>query len=352
MTFDFMMGQLLVCMGVLTILIIAIVSRTDHEPRQDLLLCAAVLLQGSVALRFVSWSYAHASSTVQVHAIEACALGLAAGAIVPITASIFLQGRTWNFNINWRYALITIAPMWLAGLFGAATGSTGFLISALTMSLLVAYFLYLREIEARLERDAKRIEHQRAVLLQEQMRPHFLFNSLAAIHELCDSDPDLAASGIENLAGYLRGNLDALAESQLIPFATELEHIRQYVALEHLNPSNDFEVIYDLQEMDFLVPALSIQPLVENAVVHGVRAQEDGMVVVSTDLQGEAVRVVVEDNGPGFATDMPEQQQKRTSRGLANVRQRLASQGNGSLHVNSSPEGTRMVVLLPQGRQS
>ena len=154
--------------------------------------------------------------------------------------------------------------------------------------------------EAELLQRASDLEHRQAVLLQEQIRPHFLFNVLSTLRELCETDPTLAAAGMDNLSGYLRENIDALSERELLPFEQELDYIRHYVALEKLRPSGDFQAYYDLAVLDFAIPALSIQPLVENAIRHGVRGLAGGEVVLSTEQRGDMIRVIVEDNGPGF----------------------------------------------------
>ena len=155
-----------------------------------------------------------------------------------------------------------------------------------------------------------------------------------------------------SLSDYLRQNIDALSSDKPIPFKREMEHIRAYVTLEKLRAPGEFEVVFDLQEIDFTLPALSIQPLVENAILHGVRELDgNGLVIVSTERQGDYIRVIVEDNGHGFPKGISNRQKERLSHGLENVRTRLNTQCGGSLHINSKESGARMVVLLPQKRR-
>ena len=123
------------------------------------------------------------------------------------------------------------------------------------------------------------------------------------------------------------------------------------MALEKMNPANCFEVAYDLQIIDFTLPALSVQPLVENAIRHGVRdLGEDGVVFIITERRGDMIRIVVEDNGPGFPAGATEQQKAHISHGLENVRMRLETQCGGSLHIHSDGNGTRLIVLIPKER--
>lgn len=172
--------------------------------------------------------------------------------------------------------------------------------------------------------------------------------AIPTLRELCETDPALAASGMDNLSGYLRENIDALSERELIPFEQKLEYIRHYVALEKLRPSGDFQVYYDLAMLDFAVPALSIQPLVENAIRHGVRGIPDGEVVLSTEQRGDMIRVIVEDNGPGFPKNMSRIKRERSAHAMENVSRRLESQCGGTLYPRDGENGARMVALLPK----
>ena len=240
-------------------------------------------------------------------------------------------------------------PVWLAGLYLVITRDSSMFYSAMTLSLLIVLLFYQRELEETLKKRAEEIERHQAAVFQWQMQPHFIFNSLSAIRTLIETEPELASFGLENLAGYLRKNIDALTMETLIPFERELEHIEQYVALEKMNPSNRFDVIYDLRIIDFSLPALTVQPLVENAIRHGVRSLgQDGMVFVTTERHGKMIRVIVEDNGPGFPKNITEQQKQRVSHGLESVRMRLKSQCGGSLHIRRDENGTRLIVLIPK----
>ena len=131
-----------------------------------------------------------------------------------------------------------------------------------------------------------------------------------------------------------------------------MEHIQAYVTLEKLRAPGNFEVVFDLREVDFNIPALSIQPLVENAILHGVRELDSaGLVIISTERQGDYIRVIVEDNGHGFPKGVLERQKKRLNHGLENARIRLKTQCGGSLHINSDENGVRAVLLLPQNQK-
>ena len=219
-----------------------------------------------------------------------------------------------------------------------------------------SYAVSLQIVQNNLFRQTERVIHQReeklsvdqTKLLTEQMRPHFIFNSLMAIQELCYTDPEVAAESIENLSGYLRGNINALTADELIPFETELRHIEEYVFLEHQDPQRQFEVIYNLAVTDFNIPALSVQPIVENAIKHGALSRRDGKgcVWIETEEVGEFVRVIVRDNGIGQVAKT-DKQKKHEGVGLKNVKTRLEAQCGGTFNLELSESGSRAVILVP-----
>lgn len=185
-------------------------------------------------------------------------------------------------------------------------------------------------------------------LLMGQIQPHFIFNSLLAIQELCAENPKKAERAVQDFAIYLRGNLDAMTSTHMIPFDRELEHIRHYLSLEQADPSETFRVEYDLSVQDFYVPPLSVQPVVENAVRHGMAMRESGGVIsIATREDARAYFVIVKDNGHGFDSATREQM-KRKSIGLENVRMRLAAQCDGSLEIDSGERGTVVNIRIPK----
>lgn len=167
----------------------------------------------------------------------------------------------------------------------------------------VALFSYARSQIVQAERahrmEAELLQSRIAVMLS-QIQLHFLFNALNTIEYLCEEDPPVAARATNDFARYLRGNMDSLMGSQMVSFRNELEHLAHYVAIEQLRyPS--IKVEYDVRADDFLVPSLSVQPLVENAIKHGAsRRAGEGVVKVSSWREGRSFVVRVTDNGPGF----------------------------------------------------
>ena len=204
---------------------------------------------------------------------------------------------------------------------------------------------FVREHEQALQAE------QRIQIMMTQIQPHFLYNSLTVIQELCRSDPAQAEAATVQFANYLRGNMDALQTNTPIPFGQELEHTRQYLALEEMRFEDKLTVRYDIQCESFLLPNLTLQPIVENAVRHGVRGNADGRgeVVIATRETPDCYEITVKDNGPGFDPEKQPKDQGSSHVGIQNVRQRLAQMCGGELKIESIPgAGTCVTIALPK----
>lgn len=207
-------------------------------------------------------------------------------------------------------------------------------------------------VQSRLESDLAEARAEaaesRVRLLSGQINRHFVFNSLTAIKELVAEDPALAEATIQDFSDYLRSHLDVLADTRLVPFSDELEHVRHYVALEQADCVNPLEVRYELGTTDFEVPPLTVQPLVENAIRHGIRTRaEGGTVVISTAERPDAIEVRVSDDGHGMSSATARQDERKRI-GVANVRERIARQCGGGLEIESMPTGTVAILTIPR----
>lgn len=219
---------------------------------------------------------------------------------------------------------------------------------AITLSLLLIYGKFYLDAERKLMQKDVELADSKVKLLMGQIQPHFIFNSLQAIQELCVENPEQAERSVHDFSKYLRGNLDALSCTHLIPFEKELSHIQAYIALEKADPARNFEVIYDFETTAFTVPALSVQPMVENAVRHGLATRtQDGKVILQTRENGKEYIVRVIDNGKGFS-GITQKQKERQQVGLNNVRVRLAAQCKGHLGIDSSESGVVVTIHIPK----
>lgn len=199
-----------------------------------------------------------------------------------------------------------------------------------------------------LEKEMELTESRIAIEIS-QIQPHFLYNSLSAIENLCDVDVEKAKAAINDFAHYLRGNLASLGQRKLICFEDELEHVQTYVGLEKLRFGERLKVVYHVETEDFQLPPLTVQPIVENAIRHGITKKKDGgTVTVSVREQADAICILVEDDGVGFDPGK-RKQDGREHIGIDNVRARLASLCNGKLEICSSPGvGTTATITMPK----
>ena len=194
-------------------------------------------------------------------------------------------------------------------------------------------------------RQQREIAHQRSSVMVLQMRPHFIYNTMMGIYYLCDQDPAKAKQVTLDFTSYLRKNFTAIASEEMIPFNDELEHTRAYLAVEQAQFEDSLFVSFDTPHTMFRVPPLTLQPIVENAVKHGMNESCDpihiSVVTRQTDLSSE---IIVNDDGPGFKpTDDDE-----PHIALNNIRQRLELMCGGTLEVAPREGGgTSVKVTIP-----
>lgn len=219
---------------------------------------------------------------------------------------------------------------------------------SVTISMLLLEVMRQQNKQRIMMQQELELSDSKVKLLMGQIQPHFIFNSLLAIQELCTEDPKKAEGAVQDFAVYLRSNLDAMGSTRMIPFTKELEHIRHYLSLEQADPNETFQVEYDLAVQDFCVPPLSVQPIVENAVRHGMAMRDSGGVItIATREDARSYSIIVKDNGYGFDSATQEQMERK-SVGLDNVRMRLAAQCNGSLEIDSGEIGTIVKIRIPK----
>lgn len=228
---------------------------------------------------------------------------------------------------------------------------------ATTVSLVLVYTLIhveQAEREANIEKELAQKElalsESNNSLVLSQIQPHFLYNALTSIYRLCDVKPEAAKEAVSNFSKYLRGNLDSIKQTKMISFADELKHLQAYLSLEKIRYDDYLDIKYDIKTTEFFIPPLTVQPLVENAVNHGISdLPVGGLVTISTEEKRDYYEIRVSDNGVGFDPEtVPED--GRSHLGIMNVRSRLNIMCHGTLDIKSAPgDGTVAIIQIPKG---
>lgn len=202
-----------------------------------------------------------------------------------------------------------------------------------------------------LRQKQSELKEARVNLMISQMQPHFVSNTLGMIRHLYRRSPGAAENAMNAFISYLQMNFSELNSQTPIPAAREVEHIRLFTQLEQLRWP-DMAVEFDIQTTDFRLPAMTLQPLVENAIRHGLMPLKTGGVVrISMRENEESYVAIVADNGVGFDPEHPEPKKPdhRAHIGLPNIRDRLQAMCGGSLEIDSTiGRGTVATVRIPK----
>ena len=207
-----------------------------------------------------------------------------------------------------------------------------------------------QRIEAEKQAMELKLQESQISIMLSQIQPHFLYNTLNSIYQLCETNPMRARSMVNFFAEYLRNNLSTLEDPGLVSFETELAHIKTYLEIEKIRFEDTLEIEYDIKCNDFYLPVLTVQPIVENAVKHGTsKKRGGGKVVISTEEDTKNYIIKVSDTGCGFDPSVSKNDGK-SHIGIKNVRQRLSHMCQGSLTIESEINvGTLATIRIPKG---
>ena len=219
---------------------------------------------------------------------------------------------------------------------------------ACTLAILLMFMLFYWEMAKNLVENERELMQSQMSLAISQIQPHFLYNTLSTIAELCRKDSAMAEEVTNRFALYLRGNLEHMGDSFPVEFSKELKHVQTYLWIEKIRFQEELQVVYDIQTEDFIIPALTVQPLVENAVKHGMMGSENVCTItIRTKCVERGYQVIIEDDGCGFD---PEQVKNdgRKHIGIESVRNRLRFMVGGILTVRSViGKGTTVIIEIP-----
>ena len=260
--------------------------------------------------------------------------------------AVTLYNKSIKFREKVAFALYCVLPLLsiiIQNIF------KGYAIAYATIIISVEILFFFVNVQKNIElahEEEKNKEAQIKIMLS-QIQPHFIYNSLSAISTLITIDPEKAQRSLDEFTDYLRRNLSSLTETKLIPFKDELRHIKTYIELEKMRFSDRIHVVYDIGTTNFNVPPLTIQPLVENAIKHGIlKKLEGGTVTITTYETDSAYVVEIKDNGIGF--DISEIDfSENVHFGLKNISYRIKQMCNADLVIASKIDiGTKITVTL------
>ena len=211
-------------------------------------------------------------------------------------------------------------------------------------ALIMLWIIALEQVEKQIA-QANEISKQRASIIVLQMRPHFIYNTMMSIYYLCKQNPDKAQQVTLEFTDYLRSNFTAIAGENAIPFTDELKHTQAYLSVEQAQHEDSLFVKFDTPHTMFRVPPLTLQPLVENAVKHGMDPDGNPLnISVTTRQTPSGSEIIVEDDGPGFSST----DNNDLHIALENIRQRLEMMCKGQLEIAPRDGGGTVVkVTIP-----
>lgn len=284
-------------------------------------------------------------------------------ALFPVTqigaAFIMIPAYTFIFR-SWKRLGSKNSLIWLSFLvvpvlirYVDMKYNTPFFFPTLALNTLLVYTLINEDMERKIKSQRMEIQEAQEKIMVSQIQPHFLYNVLNTICVLCRKDPGLAAETTADFATYLRMNLNSLSKREPVFFAEELSHVENYLKLEKRRFGEDLNYVFDIKSQGFMLPVLTLQPIVENAVKHGVCQKDDGGTVWIRTYEDEAnYYVEVEDDGVGFDVSKPFLPDGKSHIGMKHTIDRIQSQCNGTVHFESTlGKGTLVKITIPKRKR-
>ncbi len=238
--------------------------------------------------------------------------------------------------------LVNVLPMALAMMFHTIIFNPLVVALGVTFSALGMFVIILIDHVEQFLRQQREILNHQANILVLQMRPHFIYNTMTSIYYLCSQNPKQAQKVTLDFTNYLRKNFMAIACEGTILFSEELEHTKAYMSIEQAQFEENLFVEYDTPHVNFQIPPLTLQPIVENCVKHGLDLDSDPLnILISTRKTDAGSIIIVEDNGVGFELD-----DSRENFALKNIQKRLEMFCEGNLSIYPREGGGTIVKIL------
>ena len=301
--------------------------------------CFAVLPDGTFVTRS-SWMYTLIALWYVVYPV------MTLSSQAPIKARLILTSCTLFPMVTWVPLFIWPGSQFYFDIY-THVGALLYLIP-----LYLLFFNVYLENGRLLSRRERDLEESRATAMALKISPHFISNTMSSIVALCHTDAQQAGELAAKFARYLRDNYTDMTDAAMIPFSEELEHIRNYLAVEQVRFVG-LRVEYDIQAERFLLPTLTVQPLVENAVRHGISKRPDasGTVKISSFETETDYVIRIADDGAGYHP-APEPDGKKHV-GIANARTRLTLLCAGELTItDQAGQGAVCEIRIPKGAKA
>lgn len=242
-------------------------------------------------------------------------------------------------------ALACVAAM----LVETITTRSGYLPTTIIIAC-VFYYLFLHTQITRAETMEKELllSDQRAAMTVSELKPRFIYDVIGNLRGLPSKDPKRAETAIGDLLTYLEMNMEATDFIHPVPFVDELDRTKKYLKIEQARLPH-LRVDYEIEDVDFLIPALTVQQMVENCIRHGMDNNDKGTIVIKSFGSDSGHTVIIQDNGRGFSTEEAMTSENQGSRfGISNVTDRLQRMVDGDLNIVSSKDvGTTVMISIP-----
>jgi hypothetical protein len=257
-------------------------------------------------------------------------------------------------DINPFGVFLCIAWLMTVNIMDSMGGRAGMLNDTYAVFFLFYYLVIHVYISQQVNEEKEmKLREQKLSMMLSQIQPHFLYNTLNTITALCRVNPKLAEETTIKFSQYLRENMCSMGENNTHPFSQELEHTNIYLDIEKLRFGDRIKVEYDLQSNDFNMPILTLQPIVENAVKHGIcKKLEGGTILISTKQYGRDHIIQITDNGVGFEIEKA-LNDGNPHVGIHNVKERLKSTIKAEMEITSFVGiGTTVKITIPGERKN
>ena len=221
-----------------------------------------------------------------------------------------------------------------------------------TISLMCLFMVDAFRQTQKLVAKERELNDMKIQVVLSQIKPHFMYNVLNTITYLCDKDASVAKKALYDFSMYLRGNLDSLTSRALVPLDRELDLVERYLSLQKLRMGDELNIIYDIEDNGYMLPPMTLEPFVENAVAHGLaKADEGGTLAIRTRLGEQNHEITIRDDGVGFdpSSYYIGGEGEHQSIGIENVRKRLWSMCKGTVTISSEKgKGTAILICIPR----